>query len=115
MRRLLAPFASFACLLVALLAWVSLAAAQTTRSPGIAQPLMQRPPCGEDCDPPPPPPQNQPPTITIVTPGTASGTRTPLILVRYEPGGTLGNDTVDVGGATSRRSAAPTRASSSGR
>jgi YD repeat-containing protein len=90
MRRLSPPVAALACLLVALLAWVSPAAAQTVRLPGGVQPLMQQRPCLEDCDPPP----NSPPVVTIVAPGGTVATRTPVVLARFQPGGTVPSDEI---------------------
>jgi RHS repeat-associated protein len=67
----------------------------TAQTLGTVVPLAQQPPCEDPpCD---PPPENSPPFVTIVTPGTVTGTRTPVFRVTYEPGGTAPGDEVNPG------------------
>ncbi len=86
------------CLAALLLTLTSAAlAAQNPNQPqnpqgpgGGVQPMAL--PCEGDCEP--PPPTDHPPIVTVVTPGTAVNTRTPLTRVTYQPGGTGSYDPI---------------------
>jgi len=92
MRRLLALVCSLACVVFLLAVFAPRASAQTIGGGQVT--TMQS--CGDDCpEPPPPPPPPSPPNITILSPATGSGTRTPVVLVSYSRGGTLGWDALD--------------------
>lgn len=60
------------------------------------QEAPQAPGCDDECPPPPPPPPtNTPPVVTIVTPATAVGTRTPVVKATYTIGEDEPGDKID--------------------